>query len=132
MSFVKHNIFICIHHLHLVGIALVDEKALPLSTKGHLRRVLGHQGVEEGVELVDNGALLGAQDAPQPLGLLPPRTAMAGDLDEHVGLGQVEAGVRHLAHKDGVHLEGCRGLYCTLSFYQEMTVQAWGRENMIM
>jgi len=29
---------------------------------------------------------------------------MAGDLNENVGLGQVEAGVRHLAHEDGVHL----------------------------
>jgi hypothetical protein len=29
---------------------------------------------------------------------------VAGDLNEDVGLGQVEAGVRHLAHEDRVHL----------------------------
>ena len=29
---------------------------------------------------------------------------MGRDLDQHVGLGQVERRVGHLAHEDGVHL----------------------------
>ncbi len=35
---------------------------------------------------------------------------MAGDLDKHVRLRQVEAGVRHLAHEDRVHLGGRVGI----------------------
>jgi hypothetical protein len=95
---------------YLVGISLVDKEALALPTKRHLGGVLRDERVEEGVELVHERALLRAQDATQALRLLAPRAAVAGDLDKDVGLGQVEAGVRHLAHEDCVHLGGRVGI----------------------
>jgi hypothetical protein len=43
-------------------------------------------------------ALLCSQDAPQALRLLPPAAGMAADLDQHVGLGDVQAVVTNLLH----------------------------------
>ena len=71
----------------------------------------GHQGIEEGVVLVCSGAAsgtrwLGTQDAAEALCFLPARPRMAGDLDEHVGLRDVDGVVSHLGQEDGVHLPG--------------------------
>ena len=46
--------------------------------------------------------LLGTQDAAQPLCLLLTRTEGAGDLDGHVGVGQVQGEVGHLGDDKGV------------------------------
>ena len=81
---------------HLVGIALVHQKSLPLPTETHLDCILQEESisirapyygggwdedmkgkpylrdksVEECIELVCNCALLGSQNSPQPLSLL--------------------------------------------------------------
>ncbi len=66
------------------------------------RALPGHERVEEGIELVvarARGAqlgALGAQDAAQALSLLSAAARVAADLDEHVGLGDVQAVVAHL------------------------------------
>ena len=88
----------------LVAVALVDEKRLTLGRVVHLHGVVGHERVEEGVELVAVVVLLGAQDTAETLGLLAPRAAVTRDLNEHVGVRQVERRVGHLRHEDGVHL----------------------------
>ena len=73
---VVHHIRLLVYSSQLcndfVGVALVDQKPLPLPREGHLGRVLTDQGVEEGVVLLGNGALLGPQDTTQPLSLLSP------------------------------------------------------------
>jgi len=69
-------------------------------------RVVGDQRVEEGVELrLGAGAGLagfGAQDAAQALRLLAAGARVRGDLDQHVGLRDVQAVVAHLGQEDGV------------------------------
>ena len=47
---------------------------------------------------------LGSQDATQALGFLPPRASMAGYLDQHIGLWNVNGVVSHLGQEDCVHL----------------------------
>ena len=55
---------------NFVAVALVDEEALALAREAHLKRVLRHESVEEGVVLLGDGAFFGAQDATQPLRFL--------------------------------------------------------------
>ena len=48
--------------------------------------------------------LLGSEDAAQALRLLPPGARMAGDLDQHVGLWDVNGVVTHFGQEHRVHL----------------------------
>mmetsp|Transcript_8973 Transcript_8973/g.22243 ORF Transcript_8973/g.22243 Transcript_8973/m.22243 type:complete len:315 (+) Transcript_8973:112-1056(+) len=92
----------------LEGVALVDEELLPLGRVEDLLRVAGDERVEEGIEVGHLArAHLGPQDAPETLGLLATRAEVRRDLDDHVGVGQVDRGVAHLGDEDGVVLGAC-------------------------
>ena len=59
---------------HLERVTLVDQKLLPLCAVVHLLCILGHEGVEEGVELAlaraRHHGLFWPKDPAEPLGLL--------------------------------------------------------------
>ena len=65
----------------LVGVALIDQEPLPLPREGHLARVLADEGVEEGVELLGDGALFGSKDSTESLSLLSSGSSVRRDLD---------------------------------------------------
>lgn len=48
---------------------------------------------------------LGSEDAPQALGFLPTGSCMAGNLDQHIGLRDVNGVVPHLGQEHCVHLQ---------------------------
>ena len=95
---------------HLVRVSLIHEEALPFARKVHLVRVARDERVEVRVEALRvavraaaAGGALRAQDAAETLRLLAPAAALRGDLNKHVGVGQVEARVRHLRHEYGAN-----------------------------
>ena len=89
----------------LERVPLVDEVLLPLRGVVHLLRVGADEGVEEGVEggavrAVRLGVRLGAEDATEALRLLPTGAEVGRDLDDNVGLGEVDRRVPDLADAD--------------------------------
>ena len=55
-------------------------------------------------EAAEAATFLGSEDAAQPLGLLAPGASVGRDLDEDVGLREVEGGVPHLGQRgEGRH-----------------------------
>jgi len=87
-----------------VGFTLVNQETLSLAGVAHLHGILRDEGVEEGIVLLGDGALFGAQNTTETLGLLTTRTSMRRNLNKHIRLGQIETGVGHFGHEDCVYL----------------------------
>ena len=67
------------------------------------REEVGVEALRVAVRAAAAGGALRAQEAAETLGLLAPAAALRGDLNEYVGVGQVEGRVRHLRHEYGAN-----------------------------
>ena len=87
-----------------VRVALFDEEFLTFEEELDVGRVLRHQTVEIAVKMTVVGLFgaLEAQDATEPLSLLTARSGVKRDLDEHVGVGQVDRSVGDFAEQERV------------------------------
>ena len=90
-----------------VAVALFGQEQLAVMGEIQFTGVAGHHRVEMGAL----PARLGAEDASQPLGLFLARTERAGNLDQHIGIRQVDGKIPHFGQYQIAYLAAAKPIF---------------------